>query len=102
MADKERCRHCGFSADWHDESDGKCPDDDGPSPYSEAAYVAASLDCARELDSRTFEGGDVSLYWNGADVLLCLNDPSGRYVVTVPPANAGDAFRHPYFYLRES
>lgn len=43
--DGEICRHCHTRADWHDASDGACPDGDGPHPYSVAADQMTSADC---------------------------------------------------------
>lgn len=56
----------------------------------------------RELDHRTSDGVDVRLLWNsGTDqVFVAVEDQrSGElFEVTVPGADALDAFHHPYAY----
>jgi hypothetical protein len=59
----------------------------------------------RELAYRENDGVEVALYWSpGADeVTVCVSDARrGAYFVVRPdPADALDAFRHPYSYVAE-
>lgn len=58
----------------------------------------AVVETWRELDSRmTGEGEQVSLMWSPEtqQVLLLVEDESA----VIPPAQARDAFEHPYCYL---
>jgi hypothetical protein len=60
----------------------------------------------RELDHRVSDGIDVTLFWDPRtdQVLVAVHD--GRYgesfQLQVDPAEALDAFRHPYAYTRPS
>jgi hypothetical protein len=51
--DAETCGRCGQRSDWHDATDGSCPDDDEPHPYSLAAECP---DC-EAVDKVMREGG---------------------------------------------
>jgi len=55
----------------------------------------------RELDYRRADGIEVTLLWNaeteGVFVSVAERD-GGRFEIEVPPADALDAFHHPYAY----
>ncbi len=57
----------------------------------------------RELDRRSNDGIDVTLLWEPRTnrVLVAVVDERGdvSFELEVDPANALDAFRHPYAYL---
>jgi hypothetical protein len=56
----------------------------------------------RELDHRTTDGIDVALFWNSQTnrVFVAVEDQRQResFQVEVDPAEALDAFRHPFVY----
>ncbi len=58
---------------------------------------------ARELDRRSNDGIDVTLLWEPRTnrVLVAVVDERGdeSFELEVDPANALDAFRHPYAYV---
>ena len=60
----------------------------------------------KELAYRDTDGIEVTLYWNPAmnDVTVCVCDRRrGAYFVVSPdPADALDAFNHPYSYVAAS
>lgn len=59
-------------------------------------------DAIRELDQRTNDGITVTLLWNAGTNGVFLSVLEERYGVAfefaVPPAQAADAFHHPYAY----
>ncbi len=55
----------------------------------------------RELDHRTSDGIEVTLLWNAKTkgVFVLVAEREGcRFEFQVPPADALDAFHHPYAY----
>ncbi|MGH2894452.1 MAG: hypothetical protein ACRDPM_14485 [Solirubrobacteraceae bacterium] len=63
-----------------------------------------SGDDIRELDHRCADGIDVTLLWDSLNdrVLVAVDDArnSQWFTLDVPPADALDAFHHPYAYPR--
>lgn len=55
------CKHCLKPEDWHDESDGACPDDDAPHPNSSAALSVEEEVKARGIDADAATVRDVAL-----------------------------------------
>jgi carotenoid cleavage dioxygenase-like enzyme len=55
-----------------------------------------------ELDARQNDGYTVSLEWDRdtgkTQIVVGDTRTASQVVVPVPPANAGDAFRHPFTY----
>jgi len=60
----------------------------------------------RELDQRTGDGFKVTLLWSEdtGSVFVCVDDERTEeaFHFSVDPADALDAFRHPYAYSRRS
>jgi hypothetical protein len=58
----------------------------------------------RELDQRSAEGLEVTLLWSArtGSVFVCVEDKtaSDGFHFAVEPADAMEAFRHPYGYSR--
>ena len=63
--------------------------------------VQESKFATRELDHRRSDGIEVTLLWNTRtdDVLVAVDErDGGRFEFTVHPAEALEAFHHPYAY----
>jgi hypothetical protein len=58
----------------------------------------------RELDHRRSDGIDVRLLWNSRTNRVSIAVEDGRtgetFVLDVPSAEAREAFKHPYAYIR--
>lgn len=65
-------------------------------------YPISYEDSVRQLDRRSGDGIDVTLLWDSRSNEVFLTVVDERLGETlefgVPPANALDAFRHPYAY----
>jgi hypothetical protein len=71
---------------------------------SQTYNEARGADMERELDQRSADGIDVTLLWHDdADAVLVAveNEQTGELLrIGVEPADALDAFRHPFAYAR--
>lgn len=56
-----------------------------------------------ELDTRQNGGYKISLEWDRdsgtTQIVVCDMRTASQLAFPVPPANAGDAFRHPFTYV---
>ncbi len=72
------------------------------SPHISQSHPGRASTSRRELSLRRAGGLEVALYWreDAADVTISVRDANTgeHFELAVEPANALDAFRHPYAY----
>jgi hypothetical protein len=84
-------------------SAGPQSDRTSPSPESQSGSASSGRSMFVELDTRRGDGLNVTLEWDrdSGQTQIVLHDVRADTMIVfgVPPANAADAFRHPFRYV---